>query len=251
MALNGILRQNVLPWQSRPAARLATRLLILAVGAIVAGAAVGGGARAAVPLQLVYRVSHSAIGDLGSYSCTVEPLGNGDSEIRSREHIEVRMLGIPLYRMNASDTERWQGNRLVSLDAVTDNASGRIEVKGAAQGDYFIVTSPQGTLTTAASVHPAEPCAANFLHSTTILRPDTGDLEQVRLSGGEPASVTIDGAPIPARKYVLSGKTRYTVWLDSRNLPVRFVIDDSAGQATFTLAKCISCDTQISRLGTE
>jgi len=41
------------------------------------------------------------------------------------------------------------------------------------------------------------------------------------------------------------------VWLDSRNLPVRFVIDDSAGQATFTLAKCISCDTQISRLGTE
>ena len=58
----------------------------------------------------------------------------------------------------------------------------------------------------------------------------------------------IDSAPVAAHKYELNGRTRYTVWLDSRNLPVKFAINDSSGQAIFTLAKCISCDTQIFRL---
>ena len=110
-------------------------------------------------------------------------------------------------------------------------------------------------MTAAATVHPAERCAANFLRSTAILRPDTSDLEQVLISGGEPTSVTIDGAPVPVRKYVVNGKTRYTVWLDQRNVAVMYVVDDSAGQTTFTLAKCISCKqlsrTQIYQLGME
>ena len=132
---------------------------------------------------------------------------------------------------------------------VTEKAGGRVEVRGEAQGNRFVITSPQGILTTAATVHPAEPCAPDFLQSTTIMRPDTGDLEAVRVSGGAMTSVIIGGAPVAARKYILDGKTRYTVWLDSRNVPIMFVIDDSTGEATFTLAKCVSCDPVVSRLG--
>jgi hypothetical protein len=235
----------------KSATRFTTRLLLAVMITLFGGELSAVSAPAAAPFQLVYRVSHSIVGDLGSYSCSVEMLGNGGSEVRSREHIDARMLGIPLYRMDATDTERWQGDRLVSFDGVTDNANGRIEVKGGARGDHFVITSPQGILTTAATVHPAQPCAANFVQSTTILRPDTGDLEQVRVSGGEPTSVVIGGAPTPARKYVMDGKTRYTVWLDSRNLPVMFAIDDSTGQTVFTLAKCISCNLPIAGLGPE
>jgi len=151
-----------------------TRLLTLVVIGVIGSAATLGCARAPVPFQLDYRVSHSMIGDLGSYSCTVMPLANGDSGIRSREHIEVKVLGIPFYRMDASDTERWRGDRLLSLDAVTEKASGRVEVKGELRDNQFVATSPQGTVTAAATVHPAGPCAADFLRSTTILRPDTG-----------------------------------------------------------------------------
>ena len=177
------------------------------------------------------------VGELGSYACTVKPLGNGRSEIQSREHIDAKMFGIPVYRMDASGTESWQGDRLISFDAVTEKADGRVETKGEVRGDRFVITSPQGTFTTAVSVHPAGPCVPNFIKSTTILRPDTGALEQVRVSSGAPTTAVIGGAPIATRKYILDGKTRYTVWLDSRSVPVMFVIDDSTGQATFTLAK--------------
>jgi hypothetical protein len=133
----------------------------------------------------------------------------------------------------------------------TEKAGRRVEISCEAQGDRFVITPPQGRLTAASSVRPVEPCALNFLQSTTILRPDTGGLEQVRVSGGAATPITLDGARVPVRKYVLDGNTRYTVWLDSRNLPLMFVIEDSNGRATFTLAKCVSCVPAISRLGLE
>jgi hypothetical protein len=229
----------------------ATAILISALILPVSGGLGAPTAQAAAPFELVYRISHSLVGELGSYTCTVEPLGQGSIEIRSREHIDARMLGIPVYRMDAANTERWQGDRLLSFRAVTEQAGERTEISGRAEGDRFVITSPQGQLAAAANVHPAEPCAADFVQSTTILRPDTGGLEQVRVSGGEATSISLNGAAVPVKKYVLDGNTRYTVWLDWRNLPVKFVIDDGNGRATFTLAKCVSCDLGLSRLGFE
>jgi hypothetical protein len=244
------MRKDLQPARTELVATYFT-LIILAVGVVLGSALAIGSARAAAPLQMVYRISHSVVGDIGSYTCTVEPLANGGTQVQVREHINVRLLGLPLYSMNATDTERWQGNRLISFDAVSEKANGQVEVKGEAQGTRFVITSPQGTLTAAAKVHPAEPCAGNFLQSTTILRPDTGDIEDVRVSGGEATSLIIDGTPVPVRKYNLDGETRYTVWLDSRNLPVMFVIDDNTGRATFTLAKCVACGATGYRLGME
>jgi hypothetical protein len=237
-------------WQTLWPLRPIPRFSIVALGALLASLLSAVPSRAAEPMQLVYRVSHPMVGDLGSYSCTVEHLGDGGSEILAREHIDARMLGIPVYRMDASDTERWQQNRLVSFSAVTTNANGRVEVTGEARGGRFVITSPHGTLTTVASVHPAEPCTADFLDSTILMRPDTGTLEAVRVSGGEPTSLSINGAIIPVRKYEIGGTTRYTVWLASNNLPVKFVIDDNSGKATFTLAKCVSCDPPMPLPGT-
>jgi hypothetical protein len=239
------------PTLSRPAAISRVCPLVLVVVVFLGAIASIGSAHAAAPLRLVYRITHSVIGDVGSYTCTVEPLGNGATQVEAREQIDVRMLGIPIYHLDATDIEHWVGDRLIAFDAVTDKADGRVEIRGAAKGGQFIVTSPQGRFATTATVHPAEPCAANFLQSTTVLRPDTGGLEEVRLSGGAPTSLDIAGTALPVRKFILDGKTRYTVWVDSRNLPVKFVIDDSTGQATFTLAKCVSCTPQISRLGIE
>jgi hypothetical protein len=243
--------KTALPVQPNNTAARAAAVLLIAAGILVLSGGMPGAAVSAAPLQLFYRLSHSVIGDLGSYSCTVAPLADGGSEVRSSEHIDVRMLGIPVYRMDAADIEHWHGDRLLSFHGVTEKAGGRVEISGEARGNRFVITSPQGTLTTAANLHPAQPCAANFLESTAILHPDTGNVEEVRVSGGAPASVVIAGVAVAVRKYVLDGKTRYTVWLDSRNLPVMFAIDDTSGRALFTLARCGSCAAAPTRLGME
>lgn len=199
-------------------------------------------AEAAAPMQLTYRVTHSTFGNIGTYINTIEPNAGGTT-VQTRAHFEVKMLGVNMYREDAQRTEHWQGNRLISFNGVTSKGSASAIVKGEARGNNFVISSPQGTITAPASVHPANPWSANFLASTTMMRPDNGKIERVRIGGGQETVVDIDGKPVRARKYEVYGDTRYDVWLDGRGLPVMFVADDDSGKVTFTLANCTSCDT--------
>jgi len=233
----------------RSSAKFIKALVFTLLVAGPAGALGIGNAAAETPAQFIYRVSHSVFGEIGSYSNTVEPSRDGIT-VETRVHFEVSMLGVRMYREEAERTERWQGNRLVSFRGVTDKGNGPAEVKGEARGNGFVISSSLGTVTAPASVHPANPWSANFLGSNTMMRPDSGKIEQVRIGGGQETTVKIDGATIPAVKYEIDGNTRYTVWLDGRGVPVMFLIDDDTGKVTFTLAKCVHCGpepTQMAR----
>jgi hypothetical protein len=222
--------------------------LVTIVGVLAAGPATSV-AVAETPAQFIYRVSHSTFGEIGSYSNTVEPSRDGIT-VQTQAHFQVSMLGVRMYREDAERTERWQGNRLVSFHGVTDKGDGPAEVKGEARGNGFIITSSQGTVTAPASVHPANPWSNNFLTSNTMMRPDSGKVEQVRIGSGQETTVKIDGATIPTVKFEIDGSTKYTVWLDGRGVPVKFVADDDTGKVTFTLAKCIGCGPEPTQVGT-
>jgi len=203
---------------------------------------------AATPMQLTYRVTHSVYGNIGTYINLVEPSAGGTT-VQTRAHFEVKMLGFNMYREDAQRTERWQGNRLISFSGVTNKGSQSMVVRGEARGNSFVINSPQGTITAPATVHPANPWSSNFLSSNTMMRPDNGRIEPVRVSGGQETVVTIDGRPVRAQKYEVSGNTQFAVWIDGRGVPVMFVADDDGGKVTFTLASCTSCGSQPQQVG--
>jgi Family of unknown function (DUF6134) len=192
-------------------------------------------------MQLNYRVTHSKFGDIGTYSNAIEPSAGGSTTVQTQAHFQVKMLGVTLHREDAQRTERWQGNRLISFAGVTTKGGQQMVVRGEARGNSFVINSPQGTITAPATVHPANPWSANFLSSNTMMRPDSGRIEQVRVSGGEETAVDIDGSPVRARKYEVTGGAHYAVWIDARGVPVQFVADDDGGKVTFTLASCTGC----------
>src|SRR6266436_3839918 len=176
-----------------------TLVLAAVVGVLAFVAAVSTSA-AETPAQFVYRVSHSTFGEIGSYANTIQPTRDGVT-VRTRVEFEVSMLGIRMYRENAERTEQWQGDRFFSFLGVTDMCKGPVEVKGEARGDSFLISSSQGIVTAPASVHPANPWSANFLHSNTMMRPDSGRIEQVRVGSGQETMVKLDEASIPAVKF--------------------------------------------------
>ena len=224
------------------------RRVFAAVLGVVAYVMAAGVAAAETPAQFIYRVSHATFGEIGSYANTVQPTRDGVI-VLTRVNFEVSMLGVRMYRENAERTEQWQGDRLVSFHGITDKGKGPVEIKGEARGNSFVISSPQGVVTAPASVHPANPWSANFLHSNTMMRPDSGRIEQVRIGSGQETIVKIDGASIPAVKFEIAGSTRYTVWLDGRGVPVMFIADDDTGKVTFTLAKCVHCGSELTQLG--
>ena len=223
------------------------RLVFAAVVGVFVNVA-GGAHGAETPAEFVYRVSHSMFGEIGSYANTIQPTRDGVT-VHTRVNFEVSMLGVRMYRENAERTEQWQGDRLVSFRGVTDKGKGPVEVKGEARGNSFVISSAQGIVTAPASVHPANPWSANFLRSNTMMRPDSGQIEQVRIGHGQETTAKIDGASVPAVKFEIDGSTRYTVWIDRRGVPVMFVVDDDTGKVTFTLAKCVRCGTELTQLG--
>ncbi len=222
--------------------------MFAAVLGVVAYVMAIGTAAAETPAQFVYRVSHSTFGEIGSYANTIQPTRDGVT-VQTRVDFEVSMLGVRMYRENAERTEQWQGDRLVSFRSITDKGKGPVEVKGEARGNSFLISSSQGLVTAPASVHPANPWSANFLSSNTMMRPDSGQIEQVRIGKGQETTIKLDGAVIPAVKFEIDGSTRYTVWIDGRGVPVKFLADDDTGKVTFTLAKCIHCGAELTQLG--
>ena len=93
-------------------------------------------------MQLTYRVTHSTFGNIGTYINTIEPSASGTTTVQTRAHFEVKMLGVTLHREDAQRTERWQGNRLVSFNGVTNKGSGATVLKGEARGNSFVISSP-------------------------------------------------------------------------------------------------------------
>jgi hypothetical protein len=221
-------------------------------GAALVGIAVAGAssaAQAVAPMQLTYRVTHSTFGNIGTYTNTIEPGAGGTTTVQTQVHLQVKMLGVTIHREDAQRIERWQGNRLISFSGVTSKGEGLVRVQGEARGNGFVINSPQGTVTAPATVHPANPWSANFLASDTMMRPDSGRIERVRIIGGEETVVPIDGGSVRARKYEVDGDGHYTVWIDRQGVPVQFVADDGGGKVTFTLASCTGCAIPLRQLG--
>ena len=186
--------------------------------------------------QLVYDVKHSVFGDIGTYTNVIESLG-GTVTIKTAAHFLVKALGVGLHREDAQRVEQWQGNRLMFFHGITVKNGDTTEVSGKAEGNNFVIISPLGTITAPGSIKPANPWSSRSLDSTTMMRVDTGKVEQVRVSNGGETNVTVDGTTVPAKEYEISGSTHYKIWIDQHDIPVMFVVDDDSGQVTFTLKK--------------
>ena len=193
-------------------------------------------AMAEVPRQLVYDVKHSVFGDIGTYSNLIEQSG-AIITIKTAAHFLVKALGVGLHREDAQRVEQWQGDRLISFHGVTVKNGDTTEINGEAKGSNFVINSPLGTITAPGSVKPANPWSTRSIDSTSMMRVDTGKVENVKISGGGETNVTVDGASTTAKEYDITGSTNYKIWFDKAGIPVMFVVDDDSGQVTFTLKK--------------
>jgi Domain of unknown function (DUF6134) len=187
--------------------------------------------------NLDYRVSHSLYGDVGTYSNVVETDGD-TTTVTTNLDIKISILGLVAYRRSGHRVETWMGDRLVHFQGTSRLNGKAVELSGAAQGNEFVLTAPNGKVSAPASIRVANPWTANTLNGDTILIPDDGVIRKARLTDVGETPVTIQGRDIRARKYdvALVGTAKhYQVWFDAANTPVMFRVFDSDGICTFTL----------------
>ena len=191
----------------------------------------------AAPQKFVYQIRHSTYGSIGTYTNSIETAGD-NTTVTTAGRIRVSILGIVLYRQDFDRVERWTGERLISFQGLTTTNGRSTEVKGEAEGNRFAVNSPNGSFLAPADVKPANPWSDVVLMGATMMTPDRGLLEDVKIRPAEMTELAIKGSKVRARRYEiqrLSGEKRYEVWLDDEGTTVMFNVSTRRGLVTFTL----------------
>jgi len=209
---------------------LSLSLLLLAADWVQAAPAPG-------PQKLVYTVTHSKYGKLGTFTNTIEASGD-KTTVKSDAHYNVSVLGVSFYRQDVSRVETWSGGRLVGFHGMTSENGKAVELNGKAEGDKFVLTTPEGTVTAPADVRLANPWSRQAVEGDTMLTPDRGRLETISLTGMEDTMVKIGSKMVHTKHFAVlreGGPRRYEIWLDDRDTPVQFALVAPTNTITFTL----------------
>ena len=181
-----------------------------------------------------YSVLHPLYGKIGTYTDTIERSAE-TTRIEGCLRIAVKVLGLVAYRMESNTTEIMHGDRLVSLRSDTDKDGLQLEVHGEARGDQFLVSGTGGSFAGPANIAPTDPWVLKRAGEKTVVFTDTGRIFNVLISGGEYETVSVNGASVSARHFVIMGLRRQEVWLDGREIPIMFRIVEDGTPVDFVL----------------
>jgi len=196
---------------------------------------VGGSAATASPQRYTYQVYESRYGAIGTYSNTIEKSDKATT-IATEAHISVSFLGFTFYSQDVSRTERRVGDRLVYFHGITTENGKPFEVDGRAEGNHFIIISPNGRVIAPKMIRSANPWSMNAPGGDMLFMPDSGLVTKANSNGGEETSIMVDGAVRQVRQYQIdAGEEQYKVWMDDGGIPVKFNIQDKDSNVTFTL----------------
>jgi hypothetical protein len=200
--------------------------------------AVAGGAASSAIERRVYRydVEHPVYGRIGSYVNVIQGV-DSDARVSSELHIAVKVLGVTLYREDATRTEQWHSNRMTFFDGLTVTNGDAIHVSGAAKGSHFSITSPAGTVLAPADVKPSNPWSLSMLHDGTVMSTKTGKLFAMRVVPHEAEAASAGGLGPGVRRYDVVTNKQETVWVDEHGVAVAFGTEVNGTSIKFVLAR--------------
>jgi len=192
-------------------------------------------AATALAQTLDYDVLHPWLGKIGTYENTILRQGTAVT-IKSKLRVVARILGIVVHREYADRTELWRDGRLIGFSGVTTINGDSAAMRGEARGNVFVITSPAGTITAPADVTPNNPWSCDFIHGTTVFALNTGTVEPVQVTGGQPEVLDIAGRKTWTRHYIVeSARTHAQVWLNDRCVPLRMDVINNGTDMSLVL----------------
>ena len=133
--------------------------------------------------------------------------GEGDiRELRSLADLDVKLLGISLFRYHHESNERWQGNCLLSIDSRTRENKRELWVKGQRRGDGFDLSNRDGETRLPGCVMTYAYWNPQLVSQTQLLNPQNGKLLTTVVTDKGDDAVVVRGKPVPAHRYEIATK---------------------------------------------
>jgi hypothetical protein len=134
---------------------------------------------------------------IGSHVAVVE-------KKREETHVQVALdLAVTfgpftLYRYKHRSNERWLGERLVAVEADTDDDGTKLWLRARAEGDRIVVDGPQGRQVGPADIVPSSYWNPGLRNATAWIETHWGILAPVTITKGAPVTVKLPGREVRA-----------------------------------------------------
>lgn len=142
---------------------------------------------------------------IGSHAFELRQEG-GQKVLRTEASFDVKFLFVTAFRYRHQNTEIWNEDCLLSIDAVTDSNGKELLVRGAVTDESFNLQNTDGTKQLPSCVQTFAYWNPSVLGATRLLNSQTGVYEDVAVSLEGRDQVTVGGQPVDALRYRLSAQ---------------------------------------------
>lgn len=140
--------------------------------------------------------------------------------LETEASFDVKFLFITAFRYRHTNTEIWNDDCLLSIDAATDNNGDTLLVNGTQQEDAFRVSRDSGEATLERCVKTFAYWNPGILEADRLLNSQTGEYEDVSVEFDGEDQVVVDGSPVDALRYrLIAGAGEIKLWYS--NEPMR------------------------------
>jgi len=173
----------------------------------------------------------------GTHTITLRAADDGTHTVTAATDVRVR-IAIKTYTYTLRSTEVWKADKLVSIDAYTNDDGKRYQVKAAAGPDGLTVTANGVARTAAAAAVTTtgwklpDPKAKDV----TVIDTENGSVTPARLDALGPVQVAVNGQVATGQRYKLTGvKLDAEWWLDPAGRLVRQAVVSDGHRIVLTL----------------
>lgn len=216
--------------------RLAAGLLVTSLLAVGSGqeARAADAVRGASPGETVeYRIVHSKYDQIGSHTVTFSRTGE-DLVVDVAIDIKVKILFITAHSLTAERKEVWREGRFVGYASRTTENGESFDVAAHVEEDKLVIEGPQGEVEADDSVFPTHPWNPDIVNRTLLMDTKTGELLRVSVAPAGEETIEIDGKPVEAAKYRVTGDLERELWYDASGNWIQLRFPRDGETLTFT-----------------
>jgi len=128
--------------------------------------------------------------------------------------IQVKLIGMTLYRYSHRATERWQGGQFASIESQTDRDGTPRQMRAVREPDGVVVEGTNAKRYVAPPVALPTTYWNRAMLEPRLINSEDGRLLGVTVTEGALDRVPTAAGPVPARHYRLEGELQLEIWYD-------------------------------------
>ena len=180
-----------------------------------------------------YVINHETHGDIGTHVLTFRC--DGDKLVVETEvEVKVKILFVTVYKRRAQYREVWQGDRLISYDARTDDDGDLYETTARIEGEEMIVDGVDGTVRVPLDTVSTHPWNMAAIDRPLLFGQRDGKLRKVEVEQAKPEIIEIDGKRIETQKYIVDGELERELFYDADGSWLQWRLERDGKTVTIT-----------------